>query len=189
MSDKISVMSRIDANVREDARLLSGCPEDFGRFYERHEDFVLGLFLKRGLRSELTADLTAETFARALAGRARFDPARGEARGWLTGIARNVLAESARRGRAEDRARRRLQIERLQLDDAAIERIDRLAAELASRALEELPEDQREAVKARVLHDADYDTLARRMRCSQSVLRKRVSRGLATLRERLQEGA
>jgi DNA-directed RNA polymerase specialized sigma24 family protein len=75
----------------DDAVLLAGDAEDFGRFYALHEDYVLALFLRRGAHAEAAADLTAETFARALAARRMFDPARGEPRGWLTGIARNVL--------------------------------------------------------------------------------------------------
>jgi Sigma-70 region 2 len=43
---------------------------------------------------ELDADLTAETFASALEGVDRFDPARGSAVNWLFGIARHQLPES-----------------------------------------------------------------------------------------------
>jgi DNA-directed RNA polymerase specialized sigma24 family protein len=88
-----------DIHEAPDGVLLAGGAQDFGRFYELHEDYVLTLFLARGARPELAADLAAETFARALVARTSFDPARGEPRGWLTGIARHVLADSFRRGR------------------------------------------------------------------------------------------
>jgi len=169
----------------EDARLLAGGAFDFGVFYARHEDFVLGFFLRRGRSAESAADMAAETFARALAGRRRFDPARGEARGWLTGIARHVLAESVRAGRTQDRVRRRLGIERLELDDAALERINELAGEPAIDALRRLPDDQQAAVRGRIIDGADYKQLAVGLGCSQSVVRKRVSRGVSTLRARL----
>ena len=39
----------------------------------------------------------------------------------------------------------------------------------------------------RILDEAEYDELARALRCSPSVARKRVSRGLRTLRQRLEE--
>jgi RNA polymerase sigma factor (sigma-70 family) len=171
----------------DDALLLAGDAEDFGRFYAGHEDYVLALFLARGARSEVAADLTAETFARALAARGAFDPGRGEARGWLTGIARHVLADSAKRGRVDDAARRRLALERLQIDDQAIARIQELTDDAALLTLARLPEDQQVAVRGRVLGDAGYEELARTLGCSQSVVRKRVSRGLRTLKERLQE--
>jgi DNA-directed RNA polymerase specialized sigma24 family protein len=143
----------------DDGPLLAGDAHDFGRFYALHEDYVLTLFLARGAHAELAADLAAETFARALVARRSFDPARGAPRGWLTGIARHVLADSFRRGRVEDSARRKLGLERLQIDDTAIACIEELAEDRALTALEALPEDQR------------------------------VSRGLRALRERLKESA
>jgi RNA polymerase sigma factor (sigma-70 family) len=172
---------------RVDAELLAGDAEAFGRFYERHEDFILSVFLRRCGNAALAADLTAETFARALAGRDRFDATRGEPRAWLCGIAGHVLADSLARGRVEDRTRRELRLERLVLDDEAITRIEELSGEAALAALDGLPRDQRIAVHGRVLDEADYEELARTLRCSPSVVRKRVSRGLRTLRERLQE--
>jgi RNA polymerase sigma factor (sigma-70 family) len=171
----------------DDASLLAGDAEDFGRFYAVHEDYVLAFFLARGARSEVAADLTAETFARALAARGTFDRGRGEPRGWLTGIARNVLADSVRRGRVEDAARRKLALERLQIDDQAIARIEELTDDAALLALARLPMDQQVAVRGRVLGDVGYQELARTLGCSPSVVRKRVSRGLRTLQERLQE--
>lgn len=173
---------------RADAELLAGDAAAFGAFYERHEDFVLSLFVRWGARGELAADLAAETFARALAGRRSFDRTRGEPRGWLCGIARNVLSESRARGRVQDRVRRALGCERLVLDDQALARIDALSGEEALTALQELPEDQRHAVAGRVLAETGYEELAAALRCSQSVARQRVSRGLRALRQRL-EGA
>ena len=61
-------MELTDAH-RLDAELLAGDAEAFGRFYARHEDFVLALFARRvgPGHAELAADLAAETFAGALA--------------------------------------------------------------------------------------------------------------------------
>jgi RNA polymerase sigma factor (sigma-70 family) len=171
-----------------DAQLLDGDADAFGRFYARHEDAVLGFFLRRVRRPELAADLTAETFAAALRGRRTHDPERGDARGWLFGIARHVLAGSLRRGRVEDDARRRLGMERLVLDDAALVRIEELAGAPALSALDDLPEDQRAAVAGRVVEEKTYEELAEALRCSESVVRQRVSRGLRALRARLEGG-
>jgi RNA polymerase sigma factor (sigma-70 family) len=174
------------AGRARDADLLAGNAEAFGVFYERHEEFVFSLFVHWGARGELAADLAAETFARALAGRRSFDEARGEPRGWLYGIARHVLSESRARGRVQDRVRRQLGCERLVLDDAAIARIDALSGGEALAALEELPADQRRAVSGRILAETGYEDLALALRCSPSVARQRVSRGLRALRQRLE---
>ncbi len=53
--------------------------------------------------------------------------------------------------------------------------------------LKALPHDQAEAIRARILDEQSYDVIAARLRCSALVARKRVSRGLATLRDVLEE--
>jgi RNA polymerase sigma-70 factor (ECF subfamily) len=70
------------------------------------------------------------------------------------------------------------------LTDESVERIaalDRTALALVN----ELPGDQQDAVRARVIDERDYADIAKDMRCSEAVVRKRVSRGLGTLRAHL----
>jgi RNA polymerase sigma factor (sigma-70 family) len=171
----------------EDDELLSRSARDpaaFGAFYERHERLVLGFFVRRVGDPELAADLSAETFAAALLAARRFRGGGAPASAWLVGIARNVLAGSVRKARVENRARRRLGMEPIVLDEALLERIARIDTEaLVAR----LAPDQAEAVRARVLDDEDYGDIAARLRCSESVIRQRVSRGLATLRQIVEE--
>ncbi|MDA0180586.1 RNA polymerase sigma factor [Solirubrobacter phytolaccae] len=171
--------------MRTDTELLQGDARAYAAFYRRHEDAVLGFHLKRVGSAELAADLTAETFARALEGRRRFDPRRGNAGAWLFGIARNVLSRSLERGRVENEVRQRLAMQPLELDDHAIARIDELSDEAAQQALDELPEDQARAVRGRVIDEYGYDELAEQLACSESVVRQRVSRGLRALRAEL----
>jgi RNA polymerase sigma-70 factor (ECF subfamily) len=174
-----------------DADLLSGTradPDAFGAFYDRYEAAVLAFFWRATRRGDLAADLTAETFAEALASAGRFNPALGYARGWLFGIARHQLADVWERGRVEDRARRRLGIEPLALTDEMLERIEELGTGASAvELLAALPEDQRRAVQGRVLDERDYAELARSLDCSESVVRQRVSRGLRSLRARLEQ--
>lgn len=54
-------------------------------------------------------------------------------------------------------------------------------------ALASLEAVQREAVMRRVVLEESYRTIAADLRCSEQVVRKRVSRGLARLRESLEE--
>lgn len=157
-------------------------------FYRRNEDAVLGFFLRRVGKAEVAADLTAETFARALAGRDRFDPGLGDGRGWLFGIARHVLARSLERGRVENETRTRLGMEPLVLDDEDIARINDLDGTPAVAAMSSLTEEQQMAVSGRVIEERDYAELAMRLDCSESVVRQRVSRGLKTLRAELEAG-
>jgi RNA polymerase sigma-70 factor (ECF subfamily) len=176
--------------VGDDALLMAAArdPAAFTGFYRRYERAVLAYFYRRTGDPELAADLTAEVFAAALIACARYRPGSAPASAWLFGIAQHKLVSSRRRGRVEDRARRRLRMDPIELDDADLERIEREAGAGAVLALfEGLPRDQREAVRARVVDDRPYEEIARELRCSQAVVRKRVSRGLANLRDRLGE--
>jgi DNA-directed RNA polymerase specialized sigma24 family protein len=74
----------------------------------------------------------------------------------------------------------------LEYDDEELERVDRLSTRSVAELLAVLPDDQAAAIRARVLEDQSYDVVAARLRCSELVARKRVSRGLATLRNTLE---
>ena len=180
-------------DARSDADLLVATPHEpsaFAEFYRRNERPMLLFFLRRTGSGELAADLTAEVFAAALTGVRRYRPRPGvAAEAWLYGIARHVLSRSRRRARVEDRARKRLGMPPLELTDAIVESIERLDAEGALSLMDGLPADQRQAVHARVVDERDYDEIAREMRCSEAGVRQRVSRGLASLRARMEPPA
>lgn len=183
-----------DGDLRPDRQLLAaalaGEGEAFGAFYRRHVRKVTAFHLARTHEAQDAADLTAETFAAALEALDRYEPERGEPIAWLFGIARHRLAALRRRGAVDDRARRRMGIPRIELDDVDLERVESAAsAELVRVELREgfesLPPDQRDAVALRVLLDHDYAEVALASGVSEVVARKRVSRGLSALRARL----
>jgi RNA polymerase sigma factor (sigma-70 family) len=158
-------------------------PEAFAVFYQRHERALLGYLVRRTGDPELAADLSAETFAAALLSVRRFDAKRGGALAWTFGIAHHKLVRALERGRVEDRARRRLRLPPLVLEDDALERVARLGGDArVDELLAQLPAPQAEAVRARVIDERPYGRIAADIRCSESVVRQRVSRGLATLR-------
>lgn len=165
--------------------------EAFGLFYDRHVDAVVAYFRRRTADAELALDLTAETFARVLAAAPREPlPSGGAATALLFTVARNLLIDSYRRGQVDDRARRSLALEPVVLTDRGLERVEEAAVAGESRIAEllaELPPEQREAIVARVVEEQPYPAIAAALRCSESVVRKRVSRGLATLRARIVE--
>lgn len=170
----------------DDELLTAGDAGSFELFYLRHVESLLGFFARRTRDPELAADLCAETFAAALAGRRRYRPDDGEAVGWLYGIARHKLADAQRRGYSERRARRRLGMERLELTDEDLARIERLGEGEEARALvARLAPEQRDAITGHVLEERGYGELAAELQTSEAVVRKRVSRGLASLRTRM----
>jgi RNA polymerase sigma factor (sigma-70 family) len=171
---------------RTDEELLtSGEPAAFGLFYRRHVREVLGYMMRRTGDPEAAADLTAETFASAIVARRRFRPGGAPAGAWLFAIARRKLVDYQRRGYADERARRRLGLERRMLaeEDSALIRV--LGEEITVRWLDDLPPDQRAAIEARVLEERRYPDIAGELGTSEAVVRMRVSRGLAALRARI----
>jgi len=173
-------------------RFAAGDVDAFAVFYERHLPAMLGFFLRRTGDRELTADLAAEVFAAALLAGERYRPGERPALAWLYGIAAHKLVDSHRRGCVEDAARRRLSLDALALEDEDLRRVEELAATEAIEpcvraALATLPAHERDAVLARVVEERDYREIASGLRCSEMVVRKRVSRGLQALRSELKE--
>ncbi len=175
------------ATAASDEELLAATDAaSFELLYTRHVEALLGFFARRTRDPELAADLTAETFAAALVSRRRFRPEAGAAIAWLFGIAMKKLADAQRRGYAERRACQRLGMERIELSDDDIARIDALAgSDTAGALLGLLQPDQRDAIRAYVLEDRPYAEIAAEQHVSEAVVRKRVSRGLAAVRQRM----
>ncbi len=179
--------------VRTDGELLAAASsgadaEAFGEFYARQERDVLRFFLHWTRSSEVAADLMAETFAVVFESMGSYRPERGEPRAWLFGIARNLLARSVRRGRVEDETRRRLGLAPLVVDDQMLAVVEALGdgGTPAMDALGDLSGLLQEAVAGRVVEEREYRELAASLHCSESVVRQRVSRGLARIREHLE---
>jgi DNA-directed RNA polymerase specialized sigma24 family protein len=123
--------SGVDRDLRSDDELLlataTGDAEAFAVFYRRHVGEVLGHLARWTGSYELAADLTGEAFAGALLGCRPYRPGGAPALAWLLGIAHNKLRESARHGRIVQRARERLGIPALALDDEGLLQVEELA--------------------------------------------------------------
>ena len=187
-----------DLRRASDGELLRRCesdPEAFREIYRRHERVVVAFLARRTRNAEMAADLAAETFARALLNARRFNADGDEpAIGWLLGIARHTWLHTLERGRNERTACERLGIELPAMSDASLERIEAfIDAEHPDNPLlallEQLPAQQREAVRAHVLEERPYDEVAEHLGVSQETVRQRVSRGLTRLRRTLKEEA
>lgn len=161
----------------------------FTVLYRRFLPVVLRWCLRETGNREIAADLSAEVFAAALISARRYRPDQGSVVAWLLGIARNKLLESRRRKRVEDSARRRLRLEPVALSDADLDRVEELASvdEEILALVKALPELSRQALSDRVIHERSYEEIAAELRCSQSVIRQRVSRALRTLRSQMEE--
>ncbi len=177
-----------------DAELLRASgrdPQAFGDFYDRHAEAVLAYFQRRLACPHSAADLTAETFAAAFLARKRFKETGAPATAWLFAIAKRQLASMFRRQQIDARARRRLGVERVELNDDALARIEELAdlapiAAALEPAIEQLPPDSVEAVRLRIQEELPYAEVARRLGCSAGAARVRVARALSQLADSME---
>lgn len=181
------------AATKTDAWLISASrddPDAFRYLYDRYATRLHSFFMRRTGSADAALDLTAETFAQAWVSRIRFrDRAGGSAAPWLFTIAKRVLTRSVSRRRIEG-----VMLERLQVDHSTSAHADAtpndwwlegLDADI-DEALRRLPTDQRRALELRVFADWPYAKVARELACTSTAARIRVSRGLATLRARLE---
>jgi RNA polymerase sigma factor (sigma-70 family) len=173
-------------------RSRAGEGRSFEVVYRRHYPVVLAFLARRVAEPELAADLLAETFAAlfVLVG----DPQRSLPESpvaWLLLTARNLLIDSYRRGQVESEARRRLAMRPLVLEDTDLARVQEISEEvsLVEELAALLPPEQFHALCARVIDERDYPTIASELRCSEVVVRKRVSRALRALRRNAPEAS
>ncbi|HZU45691.1 MAG TPA: sigma-70 family RNA polymerase sigma factor [Mycobacterium sp.] len=170
----------------------AGDADAFAAFYRRHLGLVLGFCMRATGDREAAADLAAEVFAAALSACGRYHAEYDTAAPWLIGIAHNKLKESQRRAVVQDGMRRRLRMRPLELGEDDLERVESLASTAESAvlaAVEQLPQAERDAVRARIVEERAYDELAIELRCSESVVRQRVSRGLTRIRAQMSKQA
>jgi RNA polymerase sigma-70 factor (ECF subfamily) len=161
-------------------------PEAFAAFYDRLHAPVLRYFLFQTGSHHLAAELTAETFAQALASLGHYDPERGTGSAWLYGIANHQFHRFLRRGEVDHRHRRRLRVVTPTATADEVERaIDVADAHLLlpqlTSALALLSDPIRSAVLLRIGADLPYAEVAARLGCSEGTARIRVSRGLRQL--------
>jgi len=166
---------------------------DISDLYEAHSRAILRFLMRRTFDAQVSIDLLSETYAVAYEKRRKFrgdDPA--VAQSWLFGIANNLLHDYFRSGAAERRAMHRVGMERTEVFDHEIERIEELAGagELRSAvadALSDLGAESQEALRLRVVEELPYPEVAAQLDVTEQVARARVSRGLRKLRLRVEE--
>ena len=158
--------------------------EAFGIFYRRYQGSLMAFLMRHTRAPDVAQDLVAESFAIAYSKAARFDPGRGDGRRWLFGIARIAMLASNRLGGVEDATRRKVGMATRGYSDEAWEqaeaRVDSSMSDVVA-GLDDLSDDERAAVVARVIQDRDYAEIARMQDASEEAIRQRVSRGLRKL--------
>jgi RNA polymerase sigma-70 factor (ECF subfamily) len=156
---------------------------DFSEIYEKYARDVHRFSLYLSGDRELAEDLTSETFVRALCGPAhlRVDTVKA----YLFAIARNLYRDAVERrsrltflGKGPERA------DRAPLADRTIE--DRQVLSEVLRAIQKLPEAQREALALSVDDELRYDQIGAILGCSVAAVKVRIHRARLQLRSQLE---
>jgi RNA polymerase sigma factor (sigma-70 family) len=161
--------------------------EEFEQIYLRNVDVLMGYFARRCRDPQTVADLTSETFVRAVDGFAKFDPRRGSDRAWLFGIAAHVFARHCAQSAGSREAVARLGGHRPLDGDEIDELAERIDAERDGRALmrrcEQLPAVERAAIELVDLEGLTPQEAAVALGVSRVAFRKRLSRARSRLRK------
>jgi RNA polymerase sigma factor (sigma-70 family) len=175
-----------DAEVIEASR---SNPPLFGVVFDRHFA-ALHRYLRRRVGEDLADELAAETFARAFAGRNRYDTTHPDARPWLFGIAANLLRRYARTERRRLLAYARSGVDAVsapEVEDAAGRLDAKSAGPRIAAALATLGAGQREVLLLFAWAELSYDEIGRALRLPAGTVRSRLSRARSRMRELLAE--
>jgi RNA polymerase sigma-70 factor, ECF subfamily len=161
--------------------IAAGDEQAFVDLYGRRQGDVFRFAFAMARSRSVAQDATQEAFLNVLENAARFDPAKGSARGWLFGCARHVILD-------------RLRIERRwtdELPDLPIEHdadAHLLTEQRAGRLhalLTRLPVEYREVLVFCDLEEWTYAATAAVLGCPIGTVRSRLHRGRALLAELL----
>jgi RNA polymerase sigma factor (sigma-70 family) len=164
-------------------------PDRFAAIYDRYFGEVYRYVAGR-LGRDAADDLAAETFLVAFRKRDRFDPARGDVRPWLYGIATTLVAqhrrEETRRYRALARVGRRRPDSAESLDDRIADTVtaERLGRRLAS-ALAGLGPGDRDVLLLVAISELTHQQVALALGIPYGTVGSRLNRARRKLRKAL----
>ena len=157
-----------------------GCESSFAELVGSHQALVLGTALRRTGDVEMARDVAQQVFA-LLARKAAWLAGRDSITGWLHHAASFLAARAVR---CESRARAR-HLELAKVTEARIPDTERWAA--LEDALASLAATEREALLLHYFEDRAYPEMAAQLGLSEAAARKRVSRAMQSLGERLRK--
>jgi len=183
-----ATMPRVSTNTQTDEQLLArvadGDSDAFGDLYQRYARAILGLALRRLGDRGRAEDAVQEAFASVWRAAGSYKPERGPVAPWLYAVARNAIV---------DRARSRTEIPSDIPDEAASgpgpdDRAEQgWVAWRVHRALEELPEREREVLALAYWSGLSQSEVAEFLSIPLGTVKTRTRAALAKLSEILGE--
>lgn len=168
------------------ARVQRGDQDAFAELYDAIAPLVFGA-VKRILRDPaMSEEVTQEVFVELWTSAVRFDPTRGVVSTWAVTIARRraidrVRSEQSQRNRIQQLGHRRPDLQ----DDAGETVVASLDAERVTRALAELPTDQRQIIQLAFIDGFSHSDIADQLGLPLGTVKGRVRGGLQRLSGKL----
>ena len=175
------------------AQARTGDLDSFNQLVSRWERPIFALAYRTLGREEDARDVVQDAFLRAFLGLKGF---KGEAKfsSWLYRITLNLCRDWIRKERRAPIAQMPEDVDPLELADeraAPTESVEDLVArremsDAVSRAMAELPEEQRTAILLKEYHGLTFQEIADTLGCPLSTVKTRLYQGLSVLRRRLE---
>ncbi len=178
-----------DPSTLSAERLLARCasrdPVALRQLYERQSARLYGIALRITRQPAAAADALQDAFVNVWQNAGSFDPGRGSAEGWLTGIVRFRALDLIRRSSREVSGLEMAEIE----DDepSALARlVDSAEAAALRLCLEELDAEKRRLVMLAFLDGLTHQELSQKLTMPLGTVKSAIRRGLAALRDCLE---
>lgn len=153
----------------------------FRLVYEAEAPRLYGLALRITRQKELAADAVHDALLQAWRNAARFEPGRGSAQAWLTGLVRYRALDLVRK-----RARETTGVDMAEEADTAPDPLERLTQSASGQALRQclqtLERNQRRAIMLAFAEGLSHTELAERLGAPLGTVKSWVRRGLLALK-------
>ena len=164
-------------------------PAAFEPLYRRYVAHIYSLAFYETRDPHVAEDITEQVFLRALHALPRFrEQAEGEGSSfkvWLYTIARHVIANERRTRRRRPAEVIDAALEIRAPDDPAATVVARLEAERAWQAVMALPDERRQALSLRIVHELSAREIGQVMGKSEGAVRVLIHRALESVRRQL----
>lgn len=166
------------------ARIAAGDRGAFAEFYDRHSSYAFGLILRIVRRRAEAEDALQDCFFQVWSQARRYTPERGGAAVWLLLIARSRALDLLRRRRREEAAAQAATVPGV-AGDTGLDAERTETAQLTSRALARLPEEQRGVIRLAFYNGMTHEEIAAAQRIPLGTVKTRIRRGMLRMRELL----
>ena len=179
--------SKFEANLI--SRIADGDESAFATLYQRLSSSLYGMAYRMTNDAKEAEDVLQEGFTYIWRRARSFDPSRSTPFAWAVMIVRNKAIDRLRVRQRSERLRERAEQSLVQERDesSAEEPALRERSAIVRSALQQIPQEQREALELAFFGGLTHEQIADRLTIPLGTIKARIRRGLLKLRDVLQE--